>query len=180
MGHSGGNFRGRLRRDQRLLRPRGAVQRDRGADHDRAGRGPWQPERRGNRPDHRPPAEGRYSFGGENARRADLDALDRAKEMERQGVAMETIFRETGWYTGADGKWRFEIDDSGMEYSRWGRPEPERPGGVCPLPGTGGKVHRRDHHPGGTDGAAPAARPGARPGPGGGTADAAAGRLPAP
>ncbi|CAN4016229.1 prevent-host-death protein, partial [Dysosmobacter welbionis] len=42
------------------------------------------------------------------------------KEMERQGVAMETIFRETGWYTGADGKWRFEIDDSGMEYSRWG------------------------------------------------------------
>ena len=67
-----------------------------------------------------PPAEGRYSFGGENAKRADLDALDRAKEMERQGVAMETIFRETGWYTGADGKWRFEIDDSGMEYSRWG------------------------------------------------------------
>ena len=63
---------------------------------------------------------GRYSFGGENARRAELDTLDRAKEMERQGVAMETIFRETGWYTGADGKWRFEIDDSGMEYSRWG------------------------------------------------------------
>lgn len=63
---------------------------------------------------------GRYSFGGQNARRADLEALDRAKEMERAGVAMETIFRETGWYTGADGKWRFEIDDSGMEYSRWG------------------------------------------------------------
>ena len=35
-------------------------------------------------------------------------------------MAMDTIFRETGWYTGADGKWRFEIDDSGMEYSRWG------------------------------------------------------------
>lgn len=67
-----------------------------------------------------PPTEGRYSFGGENARRADLEALDRAKEMERAGVAMDTIFRETGWYTGADGKWRFEIDDSGMEYSRWG------------------------------------------------------------
>lgn len=58
----------------------------------------------------------RYSFGGENARRADLEALDRAQDMERRGVAMETIFRETGWYTGADGKWRFEIDDSGMEY----------------------------------------------------------------
>jgi len=63
-----------------------------------------------------PPAEGRYSFGGENAQRADLEALDRAQDMERRGVAMETIFRETGWYTGADGKWRFEIDDSGMEY----------------------------------------------------------------
>lgn len=62
----------------------------------------------------------RYSFGGENARRADLEALDRAQDMERWGVAMETIFQETGWYTGADGKWRFEIDDSGMEYSRWG------------------------------------------------------------
>lgn len=61
-----------------------------------------------------------YSFGGAKANAADLDTLDRAKEMERQGVAMETIFRETGWYTGADGKWRFEIDDSGMEYSRWG------------------------------------------------------------
>lgn len=61
-----------------------------------------------------------HSFGGRNANAADLDALNHAQEMERQGVAMDTIFRETGWYTGADGKWRFEIDDSGMEYSRWG------------------------------------------------------------
>lgn len=61
-----------------------------------------------------------YSFGGRNANAADLDELNRAQEMERQGVAMDTIFQETGWYTGADGKWRFEIDDSGMEYSRWG------------------------------------------------------------
>ena len=52
----------------------------------------------------------RYSFGGENARRADLDALEQAKKMELQGVAADTIFRETGWFTGADGKWRFEID----------------------------------------------------------------------
>ena len=35
-------------------------------------------------------------------------------------MAADTIFRETGWFQGADGKWRFEIDDSGMEYSRWG------------------------------------------------------------
>lgn len=62
----------------------------------------------------------RYSFGGRNANRADLEALDRAQDMERRGVAADTIFRETGWFQGADGKWRFEIDDSGMEYSRWG------------------------------------------------------------
>ena len=62
-------------------------------------------------------SENQYSFGGRNANAADLDALRRAQEMERQGVAAETIFRETGWYTGADGKWRFEIDDSGMEYN---------------------------------------------------------------
>ena len=53
-----------------------------------------------------------YSFGGENDRRADLDALAQAKEMERQGVAMDTISRITGWYTGEDGKWRFEFDDT--------------------------------------------------------------------
>lgn len=58
----------------------------------------------------------KYSFGGENARRADLDALEQAKKMELQGVAADTIFRETGWFTGADGKWRFEIDDSGARY----------------------------------------------------------------
>ena len=65
-------------------------------------------------------SENQYSFGGRNANAADLDALHRAQEMEREGVAAETIFRETGWYTGADGKWRFEIDDSGMQYNRRG------------------------------------------------------------
>ena len=62
----------------------------------------------------------RYSFGGENAREADLEALDRAREMARQDVAADMIFRETGWYQGADGKWRFEIDDSNMRYERRG------------------------------------------------------------
>ena len=62
----------------------------------------------------------RYSFGGENAREADLEALDRAREMARQDVAADVIFRETGWYQGADGKWRFEIDDSNMRYEQRG------------------------------------------------------------
>ena len=62
----------------------------------------------------------RYTFGGANANNANLAALRQAQEMEKQGVAAETIFQTTGWYIGADGKWRFEIDDSQMKYSRRG------------------------------------------------------------
>ena len=65
-------------------------------------------------------SEGRYSYAGEKARGADLEALKRAKEMQREGVANDVIRRETGWYAGMDGKWRFEIDDSGMEFRRDG------------------------------------------------------------
>ena len=62
----------------------------------------------------------KYSFAGENANNANLDALARAKEMQAAGVADETIRQQTGWYVGMDGKWRWEIDDSGMEYSSRG------------------------------------------------------------
>ena len=62
----------------------------------------------------------RYSIGGVKAKSADMAALAQAKQMDEDGVAAETIFQETGWYIGADGKWRFEIDDSGMRYSRRG------------------------------------------------------------
>ena len=60
-------------------------------------------------------SEGQFSFGGERARNTDLNALKRAKEMREEDVADDVILRETGWYVGSDGKWRFEIDDSGME-----------------------------------------------------------------
>ena len=59
-------------------------------------------------------------YAGENARTADLDALTRAAQMEADGTDARTIRRETGWFRGMDGKWRFEIDDSGMEYRRDG------------------------------------------------------------
>lgn len=62
----------------------------------------------------------RYLYAGERAQGADLDALKRAKEMQHEGVANDVIRRETGWYAGMDGKWRFEIDDSGMEFRRDG------------------------------------------------------------
>lgn len=66
-----------------------------------------------------PPSD-RYSYAGENANNADLDALARAKEMQAAGVADETIRQQTGWHTGMDGKWRWEIDDSTMRYDSSG------------------------------------------------------------
>lgn len=66
-----------------------------------------------------PPAE-RYSYAGENANTADLEALERAKQMKKAGVADETIRKETGWFIGMDGKWRWEIDDSKMRFDRTG------------------------------------------------------------
>ena len=61
-----------------------------------------------------------YSFAGVNARNADMEKLEQAKALEDQEVAMETIRQQTGWFRGRDGKWRFEIDDSGMSYQRRG------------------------------------------------------------
>lgn len=53
------------------------------------------------------------TFGGINAKTADKAALAKAQSLEAQGVDRDTIWRETGWGKGVDGKWRFEIDDSG-------------------------------------------------------------------
>lgn len=61
-----------------------------------------------------------FSFAGEGAMTADEAALQIAKDMLADGEDMETIRQETGWYQGRDGKWRFEIDDSGMTYHRGG------------------------------------------------------------
>lgn len=57
----------------------------------------------------------RYSYAGKNAANADLDALHEAERYEMQNVDAETIRQKTGWFRGADGKWRWEIDDSGMK-----------------------------------------------------------------
>lgn len=59
-------------------------------------------------------------YAGKNAKTADLNALSRAAAMEAGGTDAQTIHRETGWFRGMDGKWRFEVDDSGMEYRRDG------------------------------------------------------------
>ena len=60
-------------------------------------------------------AEGRkYSFAGQNAKSANLQTLREAQEMQKAGADMESIRKATGWHLGMEGKWRFEIDDSGM------------------------------------------------------------------
>ncbi len=62
----------------------------------------------------------RYMTAGESGKNADLNALATAKAMQQEGASEESILALTGWYQGRDGKWRWEIDDSGMEYRRDG------------------------------------------------------------
>jgi hypothetical protein len=57
----------------------------------------------------------RGTFAGINALTADKDALAKAQTMIAQGVDPEDVWQETGWGRGADGKWRFEIDDSKID-----------------------------------------------------------------
>lgn len=61
-------------------------------------------------------SEGRkYSYAGQNAKNANLQTLREAQEMQKAGADMESIRKATGWHLGMEGKWRFEIDDSGMQ-----------------------------------------------------------------
>jgi len=55
-------------------------------------------------------------LAGRKAKTADLDMLKIAEEAEAGGMPRERIFDATGWFKGADGQWRFEIDDSAMKY----------------------------------------------------------------
>lgn len=61
-------------------------------------------------------------FGGRLAKTADHNALAKAEEMAAKGADRKDIWDQTGWFQGADGKWRFEIDDSA---SKWLAPPPE-------------------------------------------------------
>ncbi len=55
-------------------------------------------------------------FGGRLAQTADHNALATAEKMAAAGAPRETIWKDTGWFQGPDGKWRFEIDDSQAVY----------------------------------------------------------------
>lgn len=52
------------------------------------------------------------SFAGAAAQTADLAALTLAKRSFSAGVTPERIWQDTGWAQGAEGGWRFEINDA--------------------------------------------------------------------
>lgn len=53
----------------------------------------------------------RAMFAGINALKAPLDQVVQAEVMKSKGRSPEYIWRETGWWEGTDGEWRFEISD---------------------------------------------------------------------
>lgn len=54
----------------------------------------------------------RFSFVGKKAATADQMKLTNAQAMLAKGIRAETVRRDTGWFVGVDGKWRFEIADN--------------------------------------------------------------------
>lgn len=62
----------------------------------------------------------RYSFAGENAQTANKELLAQAKSAVENGRDPEAIRQETGWFKGADSKWRFELDDSDINFKGTG------------------------------------------------------------
>lgn len=62
----------------------------------------------------------RYSYSGVRAKTANRSALQKAVEMRNQEKSNEEIRKETGWFIGMDGKWRFEISDADIRFDAEG------------------------------------------------------------
>lgn len=69
------------------------------------------------------PANSLRMFAGITAKTADREALVLAKEMTKQGVPREEIWKRTGWYKAPDGHWKFEIDDSRAFFRDYAMPK---------------------------------------------------------
>lgn len=61
-----------------------------------------------------------FMFAGEQAKDADLGALEEAKSMLMAGKKNEDILKKTGWFVGLDGKWRWEFSDRGARLKKSG------------------------------------------------------------
>lgn len=57
-------------------------------------------------------------FGGKLAKTADQAALTKAQEMAKAGHYADEIWDQTGWFQGADQKWRFEIPDQAARFQK--------------------------------------------------------------
>jgi hypothetical protein len=57
-------------------------------------------------------------MAGEGAATADLGALTRAKAMETAGHDAPSIWGQTGWFKGPEGRWKFEIPDTDAKVNR--------------------------------------------------------------
>lgn len=57
-------------------------------------------------------------FAGPGAKTADLLKLNIAKRMEQAGAKADDIFRNTGWFKGMEGKWKYEIPDNTSRFSQ--------------------------------------------------------------
>ena len=77
-------------------------------------------------------------FAGQNAETADLSALDKAKQRIAAGEDAEAVRKDTGWFKGADGKMRFEINDAdaklAMDRLTWGEAKDLEQGNTTSLP----------------------------------------------
>lgn len=62
----------------------------------------------------------RYSIAGIESETADYTEFDSALRKYNDGEGMEKIRKQTGWWLGKDGKWRYEISDKDMEFERDG------------------------------------------------------------
>ena len=75
----------------------------------------------------------KYSYSGVRAKTANRSALQKAIEMRNQNKSNEEIRKETGWFVGMDGKWRFEINDRDMEFSADGTLRTQSADGIKTL-----------------------------------------------
>ncbi len=57
----------------------------------------------------------RFMVAGKKAIGAPTGALNKAQEMLDKGADKKEVWKETGWLKGAEGEWKFEIDDSGAK-----------------------------------------------------------------
>ena len=55
-------------------------------------------------------------FAGPTAWTADTASLNQAQQQIADGANPEQVRKDTGWFQGADGRWRFEIDDSAATF----------------------------------------------------------------